>query len=81
MPTVHAHAAGNKGYKTEIVPSPSSVMRPMIAQVCVGASSACMARIARGSAEISKPPDVIASSAEVGAFVQSVTLYVLEHRG
>jgi hydroxymethylbilane synthase len=27
------------------------------------------------------PPDVIASSAEVGAFVQSVTLYVLENRG
>lgn len=33
------------------------------------------------AAEHGWPPDVIASSAEVGAFVQSVTLYVLEHRG
>jgi len=46
--------------------------RPPVA--AMGASASNSAR------EQGWPPDVVASSAEVGAFVQSVTLYVLENQ-
>lgn len=46
--------------------------RPLVA--ALGASASNSAR------EQGWPPDVVASSQEVGAFVQSVTLYVLENR-
>jgi len=46
--------------------------RPLVA--AMGAAASKTAR------EQGWPPDIVASSAEVGAFVQSVTLYVLENR-